>query len=202
MKKILTLSCLIILLNGCSGIDENSEEFKEAKELNSHLISNDIVRAKTKILSNSLVNTYHKEDVEAEALERFDDDGYAKAYSKDCIGLFKINSSDLEKVRLGGLRRDERYEVKNQNDVKFDAFKSCIEDKYKSSPVFGSDLRLFLSEPTLMKYRDNPLIRSKLNHIKDDGKLTLEEVISMYELLEKVNITERSKSNEILLKNF
>lgn len=202
MKKILTLSCLIILLNGCSGIDASSEEFKETKELNSYLISNDIVRAKTKILSNSLVNTYHKEDSESESNKQFDSEGYAETYAKECFSLFKISSSDLEKVSVGGLRRDKRYELKNQDDVKFDAFKSCIKDKYKSSPVFGSDLRLFLSEPTLIKYRDNPLIRAKLNQIKADDKLTLEEVISVYELLEKVNITERSKSNEILLKNF
>lgn len=202
MKKILTLGCLIVALNGCSKLDQDSEEFRNEKANNASSMAWRIIRDKTKILSNSVVNTAHKENSESEYAERFDADGYEDVYSKACFSLFKITTSDLKKSSSGGIRSRVVYELENEDDVKFDAFKACVKDKYKSVPVFGSDLRLFLSEPVLIKYRDNQLIRVKLNQIKSDEKLTLEEVVSMYELLEKVNITERSKSNENLLKNF
>ena len=85
------------------------------------------------------------------------------------------------------------------NDPKLNDFKKCIEIKYKTSAIFEDDLRLFLSEPVLIAYRDNEVVREQLDLIKKDGVLTLSEVIETYKLLDQVYDQDFINENESLL---
>ena len=83
--------------------------------------------------------------------------------------------------------------------MKLNDFKKCIEIKYKTSAIFEDDLRLFLSEPVLIAYRDNEVVREQLDLIKKDGVLTLSEVIETYKLLDQVYDQDFINENESLL---
>ncbi|WP_329417789.1 hypothetical protein [Acinetobacter indicus] len=204
--KIAALSLSAITLSGCSGLKAESKEFKESVESSGRLIASSFLEDKVEILDNGKVNTEHKpymSDIELQANHdsnsvRFSAYHYPDLYTQQCISLLKVRPNDF-KSNGGRLSGGHFYSLKDENDPKLNDFKKCIEIKYESSPIFEDDLRLFLSEPVLIAYRENQRVRERLDEIKKDGVLTLSEVIGTYKLLDQVYDQDFISENKSLL---
>lgn len=204
--KIVVLALSGLALSGCSSLDVESEDYKEAVESAGYSIASSFLEGKVEILNNLKVNTEHKpymSDVEIQSNKnvissRFSEEYYPGRFNKQCIHLLKVNPDDFEE-KNGWVTTNKYYVLKDINDPKLNDFKKCIEIKYKTSAIFEDDLRLFLSEPVLIAYRDNEVVREQLDLIKKDGVLTLSEVIETYKLLDQVYDQDFINENESLL---
>lgn len=204
--KIAALSLSAFTLSGCSGLKAESKEFKKSVESAGRLIASSFLEDKVEILDNGKVNTEHKpymSDIELQANQdassaRFSSYHYPELYTQQCISLLKVSPNDFKSIG-GRLSGGHFYSLKDENDPKLNNFKKCIEIKYESSAIFEDDLRLFLSEPVLIAYRENQRVRERLDEIKKDGVLTLSEVLGTYKLLDQVYDQDFISENKSLL---
>ena len=102
--KIVVLALSGLALSGCSSLDVESEDYKEAVESAGYSIASSFLDGKVEILNNLKVNTEHKpymSDVEIQSNKnvissRFSEEYYPGRFNKQCIHLLKVNPDDFE----------------------------------------------------------------------------------------------------------
>ena len=96
-------------------------------------------------------------------------------------------------------RSGTNYSVKTLDSARWNDFNDCVADRFKNEPIKSEDLRIFLTEPNLIKFKDVPKIRTHIDKIKEDNVITLKEVVDTYVLLDQVDEHSFNNVNKTLL---
>lgn len=149
---------------------------------------------------SSKTNSYHsytKSNNEEQGEEAYFEKGkLTNSYINECKSLFKINKDDVgyESKGLGA----GTYFLKDINLERLKPFKECILNKYNNEAIDDLSLRIFLTEPNLLKYKNDVQLKKHITQIKKDNKITLKEVVDTYSILDKLSIDNFDNENKKL----
>lgn len=205
MKRILlTVMGLssVLLITGCSkNIDK--ESYEELKWDEVGYAARHLVRELTKPLELD-VNTNHPYSITENGnpdgevnSSSFRSGDYGDYFAKQCQDKFNLNKDDIE-VKWNFFKGTS-YSVNKIDSNQWKAFNDCVVDRFNNEQITSEDLRIFLTEPNLIKFKDVPEIREHINKIKTDNLITLKEVIDTYVLLDQVDAHSFNNENKTLL---
>ncbi|MPS92992.1 hypothetical protein [Comamonas sp.] len=197
LLSLLTLPVLA-LSYGCSDhiSDITVERLNEEKVWK---VGNSLLGELTSPLS-SKTNSYHsytKSNNEEQGEEAyFEKEKLTNFYINECKSLFKINKNDVG-YESKGLGRGT-YFIKDISFERLVPFKECITNKYNNEAIDELSLRIFLTEPNLLKYKNDMQLKKHITQIKKDNKITLKEVVDTYSILDKLSIDNFDNENKNL----
>lgn len=148
----------------------------------------------------SKTNSYHSysknNNEEQEEVANFEKEKLTNLYINECKSLFKINKNDVgyESKGLGA----GTYFLKDINYERLIPFKECILNKYNNEAIDELSLRIFLTEPNLLKYKNDVQLKKHITQIKKDNRITLKEVVDTYSILDKLSINNFDNENKKL----
>ena len=192
----------VLLIAGC-GKNIDKESYEELKWDEVGYAARHLVRELTKPLELD-VNTNHPYSITENGnpdgevnSSSFRSGDYGDYFAKQCQDKFNLNKDDIE-AKWNPLRGTS-YSVNKIDSSQWKSFNDCVVDRFKNDPITSEDLRIFLTEPNLIKFKDFPVIRDHIDKIKEDNIISLKEVVDTYVLLDEVNKSSFNEENKILL---
>ncbi|HCA5183468.1 TPA: hypothetical protein MW242_003102 [Acinetobacter baumannii] len=206
MKKIIPTTifssfCLTAIgIAGCSNEIPNKtlNNLKYSFEI---VLINNIVEALSEPLNVSL-NTKHVylENVDESKLTTNGNTELYGALSQKCSSTFKITKDDV-KFENGLTGNDVEYSLKPISKDRLKPFTACVEREFYKYPLDATELRIFLTEPNLKKFKNNPAVRDRLKLIKAKNSITYKDAFDIYKLLNNASQKELKDVNQDLIKN-
>ena len=201
LLKVFGLSS-VVLIAGCSkSIDQDT--YNEVYWDAVRSAGGQLVKELTEPLELD-VNTLHPNSITENGnpdgevnSSKFQSDDYEYYFSYECKDKFKLEMDDIEGERE--TIRGTNYSVKTLDSARWNDFNDCVADRFKNEPIKSEDLRIFLTEPNLIKFKDVPKIRTHIDKIKEDNVITLKEVVDTYVLLDQVDEHSFNNVNKTLL---
>lgn len=192
----------VLLIAGC-GKNIDKESYEELKWEKAGVAGFRLVKELTEPLELD-VNTNHPYSITENGnpdgevnSSPFRSDDYGYYFAKRCQDKFNLDKDDIE-VTWNALKGTS-YSVEKIDSTQWKSFNDCVVHRFNNDPITSEDLRIFLTEPNLIKFKGFPVIRDHIDKIKEDNIISLKEVVDTYVLLDEVNKSSFNEENKILL---